>query len=112
MSPSCGPAMAGCSGPLASARSRSAWLLTAPTSGWRTSPATACRNGKGETRRKGTGGGISMKRFVFALTIAMVVTVVAGPAPAQAQLKFNPNQVAILRWYQANQTAFFILVGA
>ena len=53
-----------------------------------------------------------MKRFVFALTIAMVVTVVAGPAPAQAQLKFNPNQVAILRWYQANQTAFFILVGA
>jgi len=34
-----------------------------------------------------------------------VVTVVAGPA--QAQLKFNSNQVAILHWYQGNQTASF-----
>ena len=44
-----------------------------------------------------------MNRFLLlSITLGMAI---AGPA--QAQLKFNPNQVAILRWYQANQTAFF-----
>lgn len=45
-----------------------------------------------------------MKRL-FAITLVMLVTAVAGPV--HAQLKFNPNQVAILRRYPANQTATF-----
>ena len=44
-----------------------------------------------------------MKRFLLATAMAM--TVAAGPA--HAQLKFDPNQVAILRWYPANQTTSF-----
>jgi hypothetical protein len=46
-----------------------------------------------------------MKRSL--LTLALAMAAIAGLA--QAQLKFNPNQVAILRWYQANQTAYFNL---
>jgi len=46
-----------------------------------------------------------MKRSL--LTLALAMAAIAGLA--QAQLKFNPNQVAILRWYQANQTASFNL---
>ena len=48
-----------------------------------------------------------MKRFSLAATMVIVLAVLTGPA--QAQLKFNPNQVAFLRWDRANQTAFFPL---
>ena len=48
-----------------------------------------------------------MKRFLLATAMAM--TVVAGPA--HAQLNFDPNQVAILRWYKADQATSFFLVG-
>ncbi len=41
-------------------------------------------------------------RSLFALITTMAV--LAGPAYAQPA---NPNQVAILRWYAANQTAEF-----
>jgi hypothetical protein len=44
-----------------------------------------------------------MKRFLLA--VALGTAAMAGSA--QAQLKFNPNQVAILRWYQANQSVLF-----
>ena len=47
-----------------------------------------------------------MKRLFFPL-IAVAVAVTAGSA--QAQLRFNPNQVALLRWYPANQAASFSL---
>jgi len=50
-----------------------------------------------------------MKRFLLATTIVMATTAVARPA--LAQLKFDPNQVAILRWYKANQTTSIFLVG-
>src|SRR5262249_37480786 len=46
-----------------------------------------------------------MKGFLLAATLVTV----AMAALAQAQLKFNPNQVALLRWYQANQTPNFNL---
>jgi hypothetical protein len=46
---------------------------------------------------------MTMKRFLFAVALGTAAIV----GPVQAQLKFNPNQVAILRWYQANQTADF-----
>jgi hypothetical protein len=52
---------------------------------------------------------MTMKRFLFAATIVMATTMVG--APAHAQLKFDPNQVAILRWYKANQTTSIFLVG-
>lgn len=44
-----------------------------------------------------------MKRIMFA--VAMMIGVFAGTA--QAQLRFNPNQVGILRWYRANHAATF-----
>ena len=42
---------------------------------------------------------------LFWLAVALGTAAIVGRA--QAQLKFNPNQVAILRWYQANLTANF-----
>jgi len=44
-----------------------------------------------------------MKQILFAVALGMAT--IGGLA--QAQLTFNPNQVAILRWYQGNQTASF-----
>src|SRR5215469_17902055 len=46
-----------------------------------------------------------MKRFLLMVSLGLAVIV----APTQAQQKFNPNQVAVLRWYPANQTATFNL---
>jgi hypothetical protein len=42
---------------------------------------------------------------LFLLAVALVTAAIAGPA--QTQLKYNPNQVAILRLYEANQTTSF-----
>ena len=50
-----------------------------------------------------------MKESLLVATIAMVTAVVARPA--HAQLKYDPNQLAILRWYKANQTTSIFLVG-
>ena len=46
-----------------------------------------------------------MKRFLLAVALGTAAIV----GLAHAQLKFNPNQVAILRWYPANQAATFDL---
>jgi hypothetical protein len=40
------------------------------------------------------------------MAVAMI-----GAGPARARLKYDPNQVAILRWYKANQTTSIFLVG-
>ena len=43
-----------------------------------------------------------MERLLLALAMA-----VAAAVPVHAQLKFNPNQVGILRWYKADQATTF-----
>jgi hypothetical protein len=44
-----------------------------------------------------------VKRLLFAIATTMAAMI----GPAHGQLKVNPNQAAILRWYTANQTTSF-----
>src|SRR6516164_10497383 len=78
---------------------RLVWPSTAPISGWRTkAPFRNCRKGgtpQATQKRRDT----HMKQILFAVALGMAT--IGGLA--QAQLTFNPNQVAILRWYQGNQ---------